>query len=65
MKKNQATNSGTTGSTRKPGVIGRNSRSTGSVSRTNAFMKKKSESIGRKRFIAARPISVHMTMPSA
>ena len=64
MKKNQATYSGTMGSSRKPGVIGRNRRSSGLVALTKTFMKKKSESIGRNRFIAVRPISVHITMPS-
>ena len=49
---------------RVAGVIGLNTRRTGSVARTKNRMKKKSESSLRNMPIAARPISVHMMTPS-
>ena len=63
MKKNQATNRGTMGRTKNPGVSGLKSPMMGSVILTKILMKKKLESSGKKRFIATRPIKVHMIMP--
>ena len=49
---------------RIPEQPGRNMRRKGSVRNTKAFMKKNLESMGRKMFMPARPMSVHMTIPA-
>ncbi|MNC93909.1 hypothetical protein D3C83_106430 [compost metagenome] len=48
---------------RNAGVIGANSFSSGSVTRTKKRMKKKRLFTGRKTFMPQRPISVHITRP--
>jgi len=63
MKKNQATYSGTSGRIRNSGVIGAKSFSSGLVTLTKNFMKKKLLFSGRKMFMPQRPISVHMISP--
>jgi hypothetical protein len=52
------------GATRKAGVIGANSRSSGLVTRMKNRLKKNLLSSGRNSRMPNRPISVHMIMPS-
>ncbi len=54
---------GTSGGSKNGGVMGFQSRMSGSVSFTKAFMKKKSEFSGWNMFMAVRPINVHITTP--